>query len=836
MQYKSGLVSVIIPTFNNERYLAVCLDSILTQTYRNLEIIVYNDGSEDDSEFLLDNYQKKYECIQVYNIENHGQGYCRNRALEHAKGEFVMFVDSDDFIEQSTLETTVNRIKEDTSDVVAFDFKYYKGTAYTYSNMDDVFKYKYLAGHDCLKLLSMNNFFSVTKLYRKSFLDEHNIRYGEGYIYEDWPFIVKVASTAQKISLVHSPLYTVRVANTSSTKSNYDTDFHAISFIKAARECLSILKGIDNSDNCLYSIYSYLIDRFWLYHNTRVPDEYRPEMMKDFVEAMKDTWLGSTEEARPLLKLYYDNSVFKNQDVVRFKTFYQQCETALKHKKEKEIKQKKRAEKLGKLLKFFGKEEETVQAPDYVSLYNPKKTRQRNVILFLGFDNHFTGNSRYLFEQTIQMRKNDIFFVTSDPGVHPNYKVEPESERFYDLFARARIIIFESWIPLRYLKANGAIWIQLWHGTPIKKMLYDSNEGEITSVNPRHKNSKFKDLYRWSYLVTDNKNVNHLFETAFLVPERKILPVGYPRVKYLVDNKDNEEWKIKIKRKAGFPLDKKIVAYLPTWRDYNYGLPDEEQDTSYVIDLDKLKSLLSDSYYIVSKNHVYNITESAIDNTKLETQELLLVSDYLISDFSSVVFDAFAIDLPVILYVNDFERYQQSRGVYPELWNYLKDLAVDTEEKVADKIRSFEFTESYRALKEKYSYKNSMGQSLAEIIVEMAKHWAKLLRTSLVFENIDSIGAGTLKKIRTGNSSLNIGKRENNKLIVGITNTTKDDERFMEIKASLENLSEIYTVIPIEGPHPTTDDIERFRIDTVFTDRDDSSEYSCHVEYYEDYE
>ena len=833
MNDNKGLVSVIIPTFNNEKYLAVCLDSILTQTYRNFEIIVYNDGSEDDSAFLLENYAKKYDCIQVYNIENHGQGYCRNRALEKARGEYVLFVDSDDFIESITLENVVRRMEEDQSDAAAFDFKYYKKNVYTYSNVDEVFQYKYLEGRDCLKLLSMKNFFSVTKMYRKQFLDENDIRYGEQYIYEDWPFIVKVAVKAEKISLIHSPLYSVRVTTSSSTKTNYDTDFHATSFIRSTQECLNTLKGIDNSDNCLYDFYSYLIDRFWLYHNSRVPEKYQPRMMQEFVAAMKDTWLGSTEDASPLVKYYYEHDIFKKQDVAGFRSRYLRLDKEAKQASEREEKNKKRKEKWNSGLGRFIKTEE--EKPAYWEIYNPKTTRQRNVILFLGFDNRFTGNSRYLFEQTIQMRKDDIFFVTAERGVHPNYKVEPESERFYDLLARARIVVFESWIPQRYIKASNAIWIQLWHGTPIKKMLYDSNEGEITSVNPRHKNTKYKDLYRWTYLVTDNKNVNHLFTSAFLVPERKFLPVGYPRVKYLVDNKDNEEWKEKIKRKAHLPLDKKIVAYLPTWRDYNYGLPDEEQDTGYVIDLEKLKSLLPDDYYLVSKNHTYNVEESTIDNTDMETQELLLVADYLISDFSSVVFDAFAIDLPVVLYVNDFEKYQQSRGVYDELWQYLADLAVDTEEQVAERIQNYTYVDSYKILKEKYSYKNSMGESLAEILVEMAKHWAKILRTTLVFESIYDIGADTFEKIRIGDESLNLGKRAENKLIVGITNTTKDNDRFKKIKASMEGLSEIYDVIPIEGDKPTADILEKFHVNTVFTTRDDTTDYPCQVEYYEEY-
>ena len=92
------LISVIVPVYNVKNYLEKCLDSIINQTYKNLEIILINDGSTDESLDICYMYEKKDKRIKVYNQENHGLSYTRNRGIELARGKYIGFVDSDDVI------------------------------------------------------------------------------------------------------------------------------------------------------------------------------------------------------------------------------------------------------------------------------------------------------------------------------------------------------------------------------------------------------------------------------------------------------------------------------------------------------------------------------------------------------------------------------------------------------------------------------------------------------------------------------------------------------------------------------------------------------------------
>ena len=116
------LVSVIIPVYNVERYLAQCLDSVSHQTYQNLEIICVNDGSRDGSPDILRRYADEDARIQVIDKANGGVSRARNDALDCARGEYIMFVDSDDWVEPDACENAVNAMREYGADIVMWSY------------------------------------------------------------------------------------------------------------------------------------------------------------------------------------------------------------------------------------------------------------------------------------------------------------------------------------------------------------------------------------------------------------------------------------------------------------------------------------------------------------------------------------------------------------------------------------------------------------------------------------------------------------------------------------------------------------------------------------------
>ena len=716
-------ISVIIPAYNTEEYIENCIQSVINQTYQDYEIIVVNDGSTDRTLEKIKNCQKKNDKIKIIDIKNHGQGYARNKALKQAEGDYVLFLDSDDFIEPVTLQVCIKRIEEDQSDLVVFDWKeyLYNKEKYRYVNKDKFFNRRTLEGEEIAELFKIKHYFTVNKLYAKRFLLENNIWYGEGHIYEDNPFWVKVVIYAKKVSLIHSPLYNVGIAKVSTTRSNLNTNKHSEDYIEAIRKIINTIQ--ENPDMNYDYLYNYIMKKFNLYYRRRVPRKYHKQFIYDFVEVMSDMVPLKNENIKnTLIRTGCKYNLFKEKKKFQFYIVYQLfvIKRKLKEIKKKYSNKYRRLKRKAKtFFKILKNEPSTFNGREY------KKARQEELgttILFMGFDNKYTGNSRYLFEEMQKCKTEDIYFVTESDEIDEKYKILPESQEMYEKLYHAKIVIFESWTPTKYKKKEGQVWIQLWHGTPLKKMLFDSEEKEIIENSPKHKIQKYNDIKKWDYLLVDNPNITPYFKTSFLIDEQKILNYGYPRVRYLLENKENAELKNKIKEKAGLAKNKKIVVYLPTWRDYNYGKQEEDFDRDYMLNSNKLKAEINDDdYIIVEKNHVYlrGNDENTIQNVTIETQELLLIADYLITDYSSVMFDAFAIDLPVLIFANDYTKYSKSRGVYEDMWEELKPFVSENEKDLAIMLKQYQINENYKKIKEKYAYKNNNKDQLDDFIKKL---------------------------------------------------------------------------------------------------------------------
>jgi len=672
------LVSVIIPVYNTEKYLQECLDSLYAQTYDNIEILVTDDGSTDSSYEILKQNKKNHSKLKINTQSNHGQGYTRNRAMERARGEYIIFVDADDFIEPVTIEVAMDRILTDESDFVHYDWKLLTHNKngeerLIYNNKELYFYKKILNNEECDELLESNNYFSVTNLFRKSFLLDNAIYFGENHIYEDFEFVVKIANMADKVSLIHSPLYTIRKNETSTVNSGHDTDKHYVGHISASVKSLKILNP--RTEYSYYYLIKYLQKKFILYYERRTPRKYKKAFLKDFVDLISiySDRVNIPERVFPdrIIRLCMKHGVYKDKRYRLFKLLISSKERILRP-----------ARKATRLAKRAVRKKAT-RVNTGVSVNYKTYLREPIIdegILFLGFDYRYTGNSRYLFESMIsdpRFKGYDIKYATSDTSVQDNFRIEPKSEKFFESLARYKYIIAESWTDRGFVKRDDTIWVQMWHGTPIKRLLFDSHEGVIMKRNDNNKILKYRDINKWNYMIADSEFAEDKFRSSLLIPKEKLLLSGYPRVKYLLDNRNNRKAITNIKKKIGIPIDKKVVFYAPTWRDYNLDKKDIHQDFNYVLDLQKLGEKLGDNYVVIYKDHDYLSKIPEESNKKIinvgsfETQDLLLVSDYVLSDYSSVIFDAIAINKQVRLFVNDLDKYETVRGVYGDIWNDL---------------------------------------------------------------------------------------------------------------------------------------------------------------------
>ena len=215
-------VSVIVAVYNVENYLTRCVKSILQQTYTNIEVILVDDGSTDNSGYLCDEIAAKDFRVTVIHKKNGGLSSARNKALDIMKGEYLTFVDSDDMIHSHMIEWMLEEIKTNSADFVSTGLLSVGDIMPMEENMK--VKFDLLGKEDFINHLFPNNFgrISVTacgKLYKKELFSE--IRYPEGEIYEDLRVYLPLLLKCKKISVSMKPLYYWYNNTQSITRSNY---------------------------------------------------------------------------------------------------------------------------------------------------------------------------------------------------------------------------------------------------------------------------------------------------------------------------------------------------------------------------------------------------------------------------------------------------------------------------------------------------------------------------------------------------------------------------------------------------------------------------------------
>ena len=201
-------ISIIVPVYNVEKYLPQCLDSLINQTLKDIEIIAVNDGSTDGSLSVLKDYAKKDSRIVIIDKENSGPGACRNIGIEKATGEFIQFVDSDDWIEPETCEVCYQKAIEHNVDMVSFNANQINGEKSHIISYYNVTEEKLIQCHDILQKLFKFPFHSWHFLFKKNFLKNKQIKYPKDiFLCEDAIFVLTCWLKSNQVLLLPNVFY-----------------------------------------------------------------------------------------------------------------------------------------------------------------------------------------------------------------------------------------------------------------------------------------------------------------------------------------------------------------------------------------------------------------------------------------------------------------------------------------------------------------------------------------------------------------------------------------------------------------------------------------------------
>ena len=245
-------VSVIVPVYNVEKYLSKCLDSLVNQTLKDIEIIVVNDGTKDNSQEIIDKYSKEYpKVIKSYIKENGGLSDARNFGIKYVNGEYIAFIDSDDWVSLDMFKKMYNKATKEDLDIVVCD------VIDKYEDGKEIYKKSNLGySNDIVKNYIISIPAACIRLYKKEIFD--NLQFRKGIFYEDLNLTPLLVNKTKKIGFVEEGLYFYLQRSGSIMNQ---TSFN--------NKLLDIFDVLENNYNSLYNEYKDEVEYLYITHLLR---------------------------------------------------------------------------------------------------------------------------------------------------------------------------------------------------------------------------------------------------------------------------------------------------------------------------------------------------------------------------------------------------------------------------------------------------------------------------------------------------------------------------------------------------------------------------------------
>lgn len=275
-------ISVIIPVYNVDDYLSECLNSVVNQTLKDIEIICVNDGSTDSSFNILKDFAFADSRFILLDQENQGQGIARNKALEIVKGEYTAFVDPDDWLELDAFENIYNFAENNNAEVVQFNYKTFDNDFKKFKevSLDAILKKKYRKDFHELKMFNWKDFKNAclqdldlhawNRLYKTDFIKQHNLKFAPLRRAEDHLFVLGAILSADKIFYYPASFYNYRIRNNSTVNSKSKENFQIFQVLDMTKNLIEKLGLYDDLKEEL-NIYNTTI---LTWHYLQTPIEY----------------------------------------------------------------------------------------------------------------------------------------------------------------------------------------------------------------------------------------------------------------------------------------------------------------------------------------------------------------------------------------------------------------------------------------------------------------------------------------------------------------------------------------------------------------------------------
>lgn len=347
----------------------------------------------------------------------------------------------------------------------------------------------------------------------------------------------------------------------------------------------------------------------------------------------------------------------------------------------------------------------------YVDKITKNKVENNLIVFESFFGRSINDNPKAIYDALDHNKYNRIFLV-NDPSKYPEYQcIKRNTLKHYLILRKAKILITNQRMPDYWQKQEQQVLIQTWHGTPLKKLVHDLESFMMPSAKSIDDYYAMfdQDVANWDYLYSTCEYTTEKMRSAFLY-QKEILEIGFPRNNQLY-NYQLDDIK-KIKEKLGIDVNKKVMLYAPTYRDdMNVGVGNyyfnSELDFKMLKEAFKDYEILIRYHYIITKSNDYN-NENVINVTNYNNiNDLYLISDILITDYSSVFFDYSILKRPFFFFAPDLEKYESElRGFYLD---YMHDLVTIPTTSTNELIELIKKQDQYdfKAFSEKYNFESN---------------------------------------------------------------------------------------------------------------------------------
>lgn len=675
-------LTIIITYYNSEDYIQACIESLKQQRNQDFDVIIVNDGSTDQSTQILNKALKDYDkTVQIINFDqNHGHAHARNTAIKEVKTPYFMFLDADDVLASYAIQFYLKKVNGLDGLIAPINNFTLNQPQYIDQNK---LKVEYLnSKSNPNSFLRKNTACNI--LFKTAIVHAHDIQFDEQLAtYIDNSFVVDYVSHVNRfVRIFGFPFYfRGEVYDPFETEQLTQQSFDKL-FEDYADAYLHTIKKTKNQK----------VSKF-------MTEKMAQVIRRGFDPMQKDNQLHYREHKKTLVKV----ARRLKWTLLREGGFLYKIEMLLLM-----MNQPKAAFSLNTfrgvlrnvknvVLNTKSKNRSLYQLTDKPENVEPK------TILFEAFGGkNYSDSPKYIYEYMQQyypyynyvwsLKNPDQTYVPGNAT-----KVKKGSKAYYDAYSDAHTWVANARTPLYLNKKENQTYIQTWHGTPLKRLANDMKVVRMPGTTTANYKRNFKEeTERWDYLISPNRYSTEIFESAFWMDRERILEIGYPRNDVLVNRQNDNDYIASIREKLNIPKGKKIITYAPTWRDDEF-IKKGQYLFKLQIDLDNLYKQLGDEYVILLRMHY--LIANALDLTGFEdfaidvsnyddVSEIFLVSDALITDYSSVMFDYGILKRPQFFFAYDIDKYDKGlRGFYMDYKNDLPGPIFTDPHKLAESLK-----------------------------------------------------------------------------------------------------------------------------------------------------